>query len=109
MNKLQVGCYSALLIFQVATVLLRYPAGGRAIAVERGLKIGGYAFVFLIHVPELALRVHRPCGRFFLDSHFVHFSAFHASADFFLTGLVEKRPIEFTFSDVFLLSSRLNL
>ena len=65
MNKLQVGCYSALLIFQVATVLLRYPAGGRAIAVERGLEIGGYAFVFLIHVPELALRVYRPCGRFF--------------------------------------------
>ena len=41
MNKLQGGCYSALLIFQVATVLLRYPAGGGAIAVERGLKIGG--------------------------------------------------------------------
>ena len=90
MSKLQGGCYSALLIFQVATVLLLYPAGGRAIDVERGLKIGRYAFVFLIHVPELALRVHRPCGRFFLDSHFVHFYAFHVSVEFFLDWLGRK-------------------
>ena len=76
MNKLQGGCYSALLIFQVATVLLRYPAGGGAIAVERGLKIGGYAFVFLIHVPELALRVHRPCGRFFFGQPLCSFFCF---------------------------------
>ena len=37
MNRLQGDCYSALLTFQAATVLLRCLTGCRAIQVERGL------------------------------------------------------------------------
>mgnify|MGYP006925705794 CR=1 FL=1 len=108
MNKLQGGCYSALLIFQVATVLLLYPAGGRAIDVERGLKIGGYAFIFLIHLPELASRVFHPTVFFWTATLFI-FLLLTLRLNFFLTGLLEKRPIEFTFVDVFSLFSRLLL